>query len=422
MNASPPLSLRTPDDDYRPVFPECIDCRGKKSLCGLDPCPLLLEVRNKFQPMKSRIADRIEGPSPPQVFVGRHGYPDVRVGPSTIWSQDNATPISDPAQLYGRPIEEVATRHAGLVTGGQSSKVWEAKNPGRVLAATQEIAMAEKEVEIGIGFRGPVDLSMPLTFDSMSRPLGPSGVIEDLEVIGHARISRKVDAIVEETDLLATDAMDELSMNGVGEAHLSRLLSSGLLGKDEQRRLVPTRWSITATDSALGDRIWSQIPDYPSLDKIHLHRSEYLDNRFWIITAPGSWAFQMSEAWMKGSLWSSHGNVSSDWEDQRPRTKYADNVTGAYYAARLAVLEHFKSTRRSGSAFVWRDIGPGYWAPVGVWLIREACREALNTIPQKFDTLNDAISTMAAEASSPREVMGSWFAKRMIQAKISDYL
>ena len=55
----------------------------------------------------------------------------------------------------------------------------------------------------------------------MSRPLGPSGVIEDLEVIGHARISRKVDAIVEETDLLATDAMDELSTNGVGEAHLS---------------------------------------------------------------------------------------------------------------------------------------------------------------------------------------------------------
>ena len=422
MNASPPLSLRAPDDDYRPMFPECIDCRGKKSLCELDPCPLLLEVRNKFQPTKPRITDRIEGPSPPQVFVGRYGYPDVRVGPSTIWTQDNATPISDPAQLYGRPIEEVATRQAGLVTGGQSSKVWEAKMPGRVLSSTQEIAMAEKEVEIGIGFRGPVDLSTPLTFDSMSIPLGPSGTIEDLEVIGHARIPRKVDSIIDETDLLATDAMDELSMNGVGEAHLSRLLSAGLLGKDEQRRLVPTRWSITATDSALGDRIWSQTLDYPSFDKIHLHRSEYLDNRFWILTAPGSWAFQMSEAWMRGSLWSSSGNVSSDWEDGRPRVKYADNVTGAYYAARLAVLEHLRSARRSGSAFVWRDIGPGYWAPVGVWLIREACREALNATPQKFDTVNDAISTIATEASSHQEVTESWFAKRMIQAKISDYL
>ena len=125
---------------------------------------------------------------------------------------------------------------------------------------------------------------------------------------------------------------------------------------------------------------------------------------------------------MKDSLWSNPGNVTSDWEDQRPRTKYAENVTGAYYAARLAILEHLRSARRSGSAFVWRDIGPGYWAPVGVWLIREACREALNTTPQKFDTMNDAISTIATEASSRQEVMESWFAKRMIQAKISDYL
>ena len=417
-----PLSLRALDCDCRSVFPECVDCRGKKSLCGLDPCPLLLEVRNKFQPLKARMADRIEGPSPPQVFVGRYGYPDVRVGPATIWTQDNSTSISDPAQLYGRPIEEVATRHACLVTGGQSSSVWEAKKPGRVLGATQEIAMAEKEVEIGIGFSAPVDLNTPLTFDSMSRPLGPSGTIEDLEVIGHVRIPRKVDSIVDETDLLATDAMDELSKNGVGETHLSRLLSSGLLGKDKQRRLVPTRWSITATDSTLGDRIWNKIPDYQSLDKIHLYRSEYLDNHFWIITAPGSWAFQMSEAWMKDSLWSIHGNVSSDWEDQCPRKKYADNVTGAYYAARLAVLEHLEFIQRSGCAFVWRDIGPGYWAPVGVWLIREACREALNTPPQKFDSINDAISTIAMEASSPDEIMKSWFLTRLSQTRISDFV
>ena len=124
---------------------------------------------------------------------------------------------------------------------------------------------------------------------------------------------------------------------------------------------------------------------------------------------------------MKDSLWSSPGNVSSDWEDGRPRAKYADNVTGAYYAARLSVLEHLKSIRRSGSAFVWRDIGPGYWAPVGVWLIREACREALNATPQKFDTVNDAISTMAMEASSSKEVMKSWFGKRLNQTRISDF-
>jgi hypothetical protein len=101
-----------------------------------------------------------------------------------------------------------------------------------------------------------------------------------------------------------------------------------------------------------------------------------------------------------------------------PRSEYANSITGAYYAARLAVLEHMEAIGRSGACMVWRDIGPGYWAPVGVWLIRETVREAMKCKPTVFDTLSEAISCVSSRVSSPEAAMQSWFANRGRQATL----
>ena len=63
------------------MFPECIDCRGVRSMCGINPCPLLSQVSKKLPTYEKSAFDEMTGPSPPSVFIGRYGYPDVRVGP-----------------------------------------------------------------------------------------------------------------------------------------------------------------------------------------------------------------------------------------------------------------------------------------------------------------------------------------------------
>ena len=63
------------------MFPECIECRGVRGMCGIDPCPLLAEVRRQLPTMPSRRIAVLSGPSPPSLFVGRFGYPKVTVGP-----------------------------------------------------------------------------------------------------------------------------------------------------------------------------------------------------------------------------------------------------------------------------------------------------------------------------------------------------
>lgn len=408
------------------MFPECIECRGIRRMCGIDPCPLLSEVRSKLPVVEATSIDELIGPSPPQLFVGRYGYPDVRAGPSATWLPENESgtaPMStgDPADLFGKSLEEVAARHANLITGGQRMEVASASRPGEMLETTQEIAMAARSVDIELDFANPIRVGRNPTFDSMSTPLGPSGEVLRAEVVGHASIPRKVDSIAGETDLLATSAVDELTASSIGEAHISRLLSSGILGRESARRLVPTRWSITATDDILGKRLWRKVEELPSIDKVLVYEATYLDNRFHIILTPGMWAFQMLEAWTRGSLWTDSGRVLGDWEELKPRTKYADRVTGAYYAARLGVLEHMQSVGRSGACLIWRDIGEGYWAPVGVWLIRETVREAMKEEPRRFDSLGQAINYVAPRISAPNDLTNSWFVRRSQQTRLDSF-
>ena len=56
----------------------CVTCKGR-GLCGRPVCPILRRLEEIAALPK--VGERMEGLSPPEVFVGRHGYPLVRAGP-----------------------------------------------------------------------------------------------------------------------------------------------------------------------------------------------------------------------------------------------------------------------------------------------------------------------------------------------------
>ncbi|MEM0294989.1 MAG: hypothetical protein QW221_02400 [Candidatus Korarchaeum sp.] len=66
-------------------------------------------------------------------------------------------------------------------------------------------------------------------------------------------------------------------------------------------------------------------------------------------------------------------------------------MDGGHYAMRLAVLEKLFNMRRQAAVISLRRIGPEYYAPVGVWQVREGMRKALRSEPLKFPDLADAL-------------------------------
>jgi hypothetical protein len=86
----------------------------------------------------------------------------------------------------------------------------------------------------------------------------------------------------------------------------------------------------------------------------------------------------------------------SDAEGHKGRKEYARNVTGAYYSARLAVLEHLLGAGRQATVVVYREVTEEYWAPLGVWVIREGVRTAMSSEARVMESIDDAVREVSS--------------------------
>jgi hypothetical protein len=228
-----------------------------------------------------------------------------------------------------------------------------------------------------------------------------------------------------DTDLKAADAIRGLYENGVLVTKIQRALSVGAFGIKNNRRLVPTRWSITAVDSTLSKDLMEKVKTFPEINEYRLYESRYLDNIFEVLMLPQAWSYEAMEAWYPGTVWNPTGRnvvLYSDWESYEGRTTYAE-IGGCYYAARLAVCELLTKERRQATVIVLREAHPGYIMPVGVWQVRENVRNAMRQAPLKFNTLGEALARISCQFRIPLErwVMSSkllqdaLFQKRLTQ-------
>ncbi len=367
---------------------KCISCKGR-GLCGRPVCPIIA----RFEEISSlpKIGTSIEGYSPPEVFVGRHGYPLVRAGPM-IPASDTAVQPS-----LGMDIREIISLRSSMIRSEARLGVSEASMPGRLLEACQQIAMSSTPVGTEVSFQKPP--RSRLQFDGVLAPSGPSGELKNMEITTNPMIPRKVDQIMEDRDAAATSSVGELYSSGIGIDHISRLLSLGLLGR--KRKLVPTRWSITASDDMIGKSLRDSIVDYPLISDYLLYSGEDLGNHFEILLMPRAYSFELIEIWMAGSVWSPEGWIGSDSEDLRGKRGYSP-LAGGYYAARLAILEHIARLGRQASALAVREISGKYWAPLGVWVVRDVARAAMKSVPKKFSSLDEALFEMGRRIKTPQ--------------------
>jgi len=376
----------------------CVSCKGSRLLCGLDYCPILqrIHVQNKIF---SEVKSEIFGPSPPNIFVGHVGYPVVAVG---AMASDTLVE-DDPRKLYGKPFNEIITERSKLFRSAVKREVL-AKD--KYIRDMQEIVLSQEPVDVELKFKYAP--KPEVEFSPMTPPMGPLGQLERYTIAGNAKIPKRVDSLVSEG--VKTDvAVKELLYRGYDNYYLMRALSAGVFGENERKRLVPTRWSITAVDDLIAKIYMESIRNAPEIGDYELYHSSYLSNRYVIMLIPGRWEFENYEAWAHGTTWnlSEQGSyVTMEYEPHEGRTKYAELQAGGYYASRYAVAEYLFERGKQARAIVIREIEPGYMVPVGVWQVRENVRNAFKAGPTKFSSLEDMLS----------------YAKQLISNDISTYM
>ncbi|MBI2146678.1 hypothetical protein HYU22_05035 [Candidatus Woesearchaeota archaeon] len=156
----------------------------------------------------------------------------------------------------------------------------------------------------------------------------------------------------------------------------------------QNRKLVPTRWSITAVDDTIGKQLMTEIKDF-SIGEYQLYFGGSWGNYYLVLFFPEVWSYELFESYLgyKVNPWSKEGNFySTDYEAYEGRKEYAEETAGGYYAARLAILEKMKSLKRQHSVLALRFITSEYNIPLGVWVCREASRNALKEQPLRFSS------------------------------------
>jgi hypothetical protein len=297
-------------------------------------------------------------------------------------------------------IGEIIAARSAMVRSESKIVVKEAEAPGRLLEAIQQIALSSAPVGTEVTFCRPPQGR--LQFDGVLSPSGPSGEMSGMQITTNPFIPRKVDQMVEDRDAGAAAAVAELYADGIGTDHISRMLSLGLLGK--KRKLVPTRWSITASDDMIGKLLKETVLDCSQVNDYYLFSGEDLGNHFEILLLPQPFSFELVEIWRARSVWAEEGFIGADREDARPRKAYS-TLAGGYYAARLAVLEHLARLGRQAGVLAVREISESYWAPLGVWVVREVARAAMRSPPTRFASQAEALAEMEKRIRTPA---GQW--------------
>ncbi|MEO9277995.1 MAG: hypothetical protein ABI340_09495 [Nitrososphaera sp.] len=357
-------------------------------------------------------SDYIDGSSPPSVFVGSYGYPKVLVGPMLPPIHGDTSILDLPEHWTGKKLEDIVNYRLSLVRGIKPVKITDTNQ--NYIENLQEMSMATKATDTELEL--VKNASPVVSIDGNSSIFGPVGEVKSAK-FAVSSSDKSIQKMYYDKDLLAQDAVIDLYNRGIEVSRIQKCLSIGMFGKD--RRLVPTKWSITATDDMISKSLVEKIIDYDLIDATYVFSYNHLGNFFSVILFPSRWMFEMQEAWYdeKGDV-----GFGSDFEDARGLDHYPE-TSGAHFASRLAVSEYLEKKQSQAGVMVLREIRPEYAVPVGVWQVREGVRMALKQNPVIVSNFTEGLDLACKELSVGKN---EWLAKSKLktelkQKSISDF-
>ncbi len=327
----------------------------------------------------------VAGFTPPSTLVGEYNYPKVRIG--LMFTTDTNASLYDAPKYWasnGYRVSDILRLRGSLLNSINVMNVKEDNN--KKLRDIQFAVMSSSEVDVELKLKG---LTFSPYTSRLEMPYNISGVMDSFKLSDNVKIDRPIERVYYDRDLKATEGMKKLYMNGIDENKISKILSTGAIGV--KRKLVPTRWAITAVDDSIGKDLLKEVKDLDTSDFYGTKRGGILGNMFTFLFLKGEWSFELIEVWNRDGKRAMIGE--GDYELYGGRKTYVKNTAGAYYAVRLAVLEKLKKLKKQSKVIAVREITPDYFVPLGVWVVRESARAALSGQINQFTDFQSALAS-----------------------------
>ena len=353
----------------------------------------LQKLTEQIQMKSVKVGKDLEGSTPPSVFIGRWSYPKVYAGPMMVGETGDTSIMDSPESWIGehKTQEDIINYRMNLVRGKQLIKITDLENP--FVEKLQDISLASESIDSEATF-GKRPRGALLTEDSM--PHGPSAVIEKFD-IDAVRWDKQLEKTFYDTDLTAREAVLNLHNKDVPFTAMQKAFSVGAIGTKYKRKLVPTRWSITACDSTLADLFLKEVRKFDILDTYRVYEFGSLNNYYIIILTPTEWQYEWYEAFIQ--LIGKEELIFSDYETNTDKKEYS-SVGGCYYTSKMAVLDALVKEKKQAGLIVLREAYEGS-VPLGVFNVRENMKSAMSNPYKEFETLKDALKYAGTKLKIP---------------------
>ena len=339
------------------------------------------------------VGTELDGSTPPSVFIGSWNYPKIFAGPM-IAPQHGDTGIMDRPESWipeKKSQEEIIRYRLNLIRGKREVKVTDLG--GRFSEMLRDISLSNSSIESEAQF---IKAPKGMSFSDEHTPFGPSAPLERFE-IGNARWDPDLEKVYFDGDLKAADAVEDLHQRGLPFSSIQKAFSVGAMGTKKRRRLVPTRWSITACDSTLGNRLLQKVRDYDPIDCCQVREFASLNNYYAVLLLPTAWQYEWMEAFLR--IMGNEELLFSDFETNGGKRGYS-RVGGCYYSCKMAVLEALAKERCQAGAIILREAYTGY-VPLGVFNVRENVRNAMHQKPLEFEDMKSALGYVSTKLELP---------------------
>ena len=292
---------------------------------------LKFEVIKKISDASFKVRDlskisRIDSISPPSVFIGsKLKYPLVNVGILSPLHKEKEAWIFDDAKYWADndfEIVDVLKLRNSLLNSRFQTKVGDMRVNKHFISIAQNLAVSAKPVDVEIELKHRLRIGRGK--DKVLTPHGMHAGLKKAKIVSNVKVHAKVDKIMND-EIKASEGIELLYKNDFNEYSLSKILSVGVMGLKKNKKLVPTRWSITATDDTIGKLLLKKVRNYKWVEDYMLFLGEFMGNCYLIMMFPNVWSYELFELYLPGSSWnpSQETKASTDLENYSGRKSYA---------------------------------------------------------------------------------------------------
>jgi len=325
-----------------------------------------------------QIKEDLYGFTPPSNLITEYSYPKVSLG--ILFSELEGIEYYDNPIFWAkeeRSIEEIIRYRSSLINARTVTDVNLPKKNSKLYERILESALSIKSVSLEVKIKKIKEVKFIPKIYSF---YGFSGNLKDLKVVDNPKIPYKVEDVY---DLKAEEAVYLLYKEGFSDYYLSRIFSLGFFGSRLNRKLVPSKWSITAVQSIIEKNLRQEYFNKArKIDYIYLFNYKFYGNDFYGILLPGSGRVELIEAILPGSAYSIDNKLIIGKDDE----------SGGYHSLKLSFAEFVRDTKLLGDLIVFRIITEEYKLPLGVWVVREGTKKMFSNLLSRFSNIYEAFS------------------------------